>query len=215
MLYNNLDKHGGIQVSWESEQTPGDIAYQTATDNSGAYEFNGVEQGSYLLHAASRDSTKKTITRSITVTRKSQVVVDIVLTAAENITGRVTLEEQTDHLGALVFLEGTSYNAYTDSNGDFRIDNIPVAEYVLNAVRDGHNPSTGTVVSVTTETTDIPAIGLTATTATVNYSSLIVVTDESAGDNCANNYGQLGLGHTTQRGDEAYEMVDRLLPLEF
>ncbi|MBT4525917.1 MAG: hypothetical protein HOC24_05140 [Deltaproteobacteria bacterium] len=207
VFYNNLDEHSGIYVSLENNQTPGVISYQATTDKSGAYKFMNIEQGTYSLHASSQSSTEKKITRSVTVKRRSMAVIDIVLTAAGNIKGRVTLEGQTNHLGVLVFLEGTSYNAYTDPSGDFQINSIPVGNYVLDAVRSGHNPSTGTIVAVTSGTTEISMISL--TTSVDNYNSLIVVTDETPGDNCTNGGKKIETG--LDNGDGAGIALDGIL----
>lgn len=46
------------------------------------------------------------------------------------------------HLGILVYLAGTSYNAHTDENGKFTISNVPAGEYTVVAEYPGYQKVT-------------------------------------------------------------------------
>src|ERR1043165_5836971 len=67
-----------------------------------------------------------------------------------NLIGKITLTDHTgkpiaNKSGALVQIDGTSYSAVTDSNGDWEIHNLPSRTYSLSISKDGfvtfHDPS--------------------------------------------------------------------------
>ncbi len=86
---------------------------------------------------------------------------DLCLTPTGSISGQVTLSSQSDHRGALVFLEGTSYSAYTDTTGDFTLSGVPVSNYQYTAMAQGYLANKGNAVVVTkSQTTNVNLIVL-------------------------------------------------------
>src|SRR4030065_658418 len=79
------------------------------------------------------------------------------ITEVGSISGTVTLQNQTDNTGIMVYIPGTSFLALTDASGSFTISGVPEGTYlILRAEKDGYNYSSFsniTVQSATTTTT--------------------------------------------------------------
>ncbi|MBR4330604.1 MAG: leucine-rich repeat protein, partial [Candidatus Riflebacteria bacterium] len=93
----------------------------------GSYHFNNLESGTYTVYAHSPNSAEKAVFRNITVLpEKETLVADITLTATGSISGKVSLDNSLDNnIGFIVSIAGTSFMASTDSDGRFRITDIP------------------------------------------------------------------------------------------
>jgi hypothetical protein len=82
------------------------------------------------------------------------------------ITGRALLADAAPggHLGILVYLAGTSYNAHTDENGAYTIADLPAGTYTIVAERQGYQTVTVDRVTLDPEvhTHDAPYIARTA-----------------------------------------------------
>ncbi|MGC8741546.1 MAG: carboxypeptidase regulatory-like domain-containing protein [Candidatus Sumerlaeaceae bacterium] len=82
------------------------------------------------------------------------------------ITGRALLADAAPggHLGILVYLAGTSYNAHTDENGAYTIADLPAGTYTIVAERQGYQTATVDRVELdpTIHTREQPYIARTA-----------------------------------------------------
>lgn len=147
---------GGVAASVWKELAPGrDLAKTgvraTVVDAAGRYRFLGVEPGHYILDATLDDhlAATRTVQVPATATKADTIVVDVVLTPTGSLAGTVLLENGSDHASTVVYVEGTSYVAVTDPNGDYQIDGIPVGSYTVRATHPQYLDETqpGTVAS--------------------------------------------------------------------
>ncbi len=56
------------------------------------------------------------------------------------VTGQISVPEDTENWGILVFAEGTSYMAMTNRRGEFRLSGLPPGNYILRAIRNDLEP---------------------------------------------------------------------------
>ena len=71
------------------------------------------------------------------------------ITEVGSISGTVTLQNQTDNTGIMVYIPGTSFMALTDASGSFTISGVPEGTYlILRAEKDGYNYSSFSNITV-------------------------------------------------------------------
>jgi len=184
--FQNFDNHEGIQIDLKNNQDLDTIAYQASTDTTGNYLFSEVHSGNYQLSVSNLDSTEKIRTISISVSERNLKVVNMVLTAAGSIQGKINLDGKTGHRGTLIFLEGTSHVAYTDSEGEYLITNIPVGSYRLSAFHNGYKIDSNTLINVVSGISDVDLIDLAVDVSAANYENLIeFATFEGSQNGCS------------------------------
>jgi uncharacterized repeat protein (TIGR02543 family) len=117
------------------------IAAQATTDASGAYALIGLPPGTYTVNASSRDALEKAVTTTVNVSAGSTVEAPLLrLTRTGEIEGTVTLEGESNHLGIVVFIAGTSYSAMTAASGNFKMSFVPAGKgYTLVASKIGYD----------------------------------------------------------------------------
>jgi YVTN family beta-propeller protein len=120
-----------------SRDTDGDGVddwFQTAlADAYGYLEISGLAEGIYTLTVTSTDSTKAVRVENIQVLGSDVNLRTLRLTPVGSIRGTVQLEGASDHTGIHVYVPGTSYDAYTDSAGNFTISGVPEGTYAVRA----------------------------------------------------------------------------------
>jgi uncharacterized repeat protein (TIGR02543 family) len=117
------------------------IAAHATTDASGEYVLTGLPPGTYTLNASSKDALECAVVTTVKVCAGSAVEAPLLrLTRTGEIAGTVTLRDETNHLGIVVFIAGTSYSAMTAANGAYTMSFVPAGKgYTLVATRAGYD----------------------------------------------------------------------------
>lgn len=132
-IYQNLSDSSGIQITLlKTKEGATTLQDQITTSADGSYHFTKVDLGQYTLIASSKDSSEKAQTQNIEIL-KSEVtqIADLILTPTGEIIGQVMLADEISHEGILVYLLGTSYSAYTDTDGKYTFSDVPVGSYKI------------------------------------------------------------------------------------
>ena len=136
--------------------------YATTTDAEGVYMLNGLKEGTYFIEA-SRGSMKATSRASVSPTEAS--VVDLALTPTGGITGYCLLQGAgySGNAGTFVVIKGTDYIGFTDDDGSFTLDQIPVDSYQVSFVHPGYESQNypSSVSVPTADLADLDAVYLT------------------------------------------------------
>ena len=121
-----------------SASTPGRRV--TTTNSRGRFAFEGVDAGDYFLQVIADDhlGAMHSIKVPDPMAFVDTVYVDVNLTPTGTFTGVATLQGASNHVGIVVFAEGTSYVAVTGTNGDFELSDVPVGGYFIRAMRPGY-----------------------------------------------------------------------------
>lgn len=110
----------------------------TVSDDEGRYAFDFVLEGRYSLQARSEDHLAARQELVMGKAAAETTIVDIDLTPTGNFAGVVTRENAVEHGGSLVFVQGTSYAAVSDSTGAYQISDVPIGSWDLRAQYPGH-----------------------------------------------------------------------------
>ena len=125
-----------FETAAKAVRTKTDETLTTITDEEGFYMFTGLEEGTYFVEA-SKGSFKAQ--SSVSVSPREAAVVDMALTPTGSLTGICLLENETeDHSGTFVIIKGSSYIGYTDDDGSFSIQQIPVGTYRVRLMHQGY-----------------------------------------------------------------------------
>ena len=131
-FYSNDSIHDGIFITLESNTQPGTLMAQTSTDSEGNYEIIDLKADEYTLFASSQDSAEKVLQTPVSIEGTEAVTVeDLALTAVGAISGNVTMDGFTSHMGINVFVTGTSYGAFTGRGGNYTISQVPVGDHEI------------------------------------------------------------------------------------
>ncbi|MBW2138768.1 MAG: carboxypeptidase regulatory-like domain-containing protein, partial [Deltaproteobacteria bacterium] len=106
---------------------------ETITDEYGFLEVADLPNGTYTLTAVSSDNSKAVRVENIKIAGRSVHLKTLRMKPVGSISGQVQLEGETDHAGIHVYVPGTSFDASTDSSGNFTIFNVPEGTYDLRA----------------------------------------------------------------------------------
>lgn len=115
----------------------------------GEFVFDQVLPGTYTLYAEGSATLRAVRTGIVVEAGSATVVGTIALTPTGSISGTVSLEGAADHSGAVVFVAGTSYAAYSNAAGSFTITGVPVGTWTVMASKTGYLPATRGAVAVT------------------------------------------------------------------
>ncbi|MFZ2958086.1 MAG: hypothetical protein WA705_14455 [Candidatus Ozemobacteraceae bacterium] len=136
--------------------------YRTQSDVNGSFSFPNVETGEYTL-LARLDANHQSLRTGILVdVSKSVTIQDFQLTPVGSLRGTVAATGLTNLSGTLVYLDGTSYVAVTDSSGNYLMNGVASFTYTLKVQRPGFMTSSGVSVAINPSLiVDVPAITLT------------------------------------------------------
>jgi len=101
-----------------------DGAYTTSTNDNGEFSFAAVPLGEYTLIAGT-DENQFAQTGIVLNARASTTTVNAQLTPTGRITGKVRINSSQNVAGAIVYISGTSYVAFTNSLGEFELTRVP------------------------------------------------------------------------------------------
>lgn len=121
--------------------------YRGVSDGEGRFLLEGVTFGEYSLVAV-KDTNHQSVIPKFKVFQ-AITTVDVQLSPTGNLVGTVTISGETNLSSVMVYLDGTSYVALTDSTGKFALFNVPAGPYTLRAQRGlrGNFPQNVTVVA--------------------------------------------------------------------
>ncbi len=144
-----------------SDTTSSQDIDSTFTDSTGKFHFDSLTAGVYHIRSRSGDSLSG-VKRNIQYDTGHVQLSPLALQKAGAIHGKVTSKES-NHAGTLVYLPGTSYNAFTDSAGEYTISNVaPYSNYYVAFSRYGYASSVTYGVTVYPEVrTEIEQVILT------------------------------------------------------
>ena len=136
--YVNSDNHSGIQIRLVSTDSTGLFASDYCasrgistpmravedlqiTNKEGKFTFTNVLPGTYTIYASSDSTCEGAVTTDISVQASQTVTIDdLGLTATGNLKGKILFDDISENLVRFdVFIDGTSYFAITDSEGNF------------------------------------------------------------------------------------------------
>jgi len=165
----NLLPGNGLSVSQPLEQATGvakvkctvsGTNYSAETDDTGYFQILAVEPGSYILICKRTVSGEKSKAWLNVVDVQAGQTTDlgiIVIKDTGGISGHVKLLDQSDASGVLVYCAGRSYDAHTDQDGHFIIDEVAIGSYSLVFEKDGYDTIEIPVVVESAKTTKLPA----------------------------------------------------------
>ncbi|MBI1797465.1 MAG: carboxypeptidase regulatory-like domain-containing protein [Candidatus Eisenbacteria bacterium] len=120
----------------------------TVTDAAGHYAFDGVAPGAYLVTATRPHHDAGTARVQVPASAVS-IAVNIVLTPTGSFYGTATLENATNHQSTVVYVQGTSFGAFTGPTGVYTISNVPVGTWTVTATHGGYldQSTSGTITA--------------------------------------------------------------------
>ncbi|MGK5091345.1 carboxypeptidase regulatory-like domain-containing protein [Deltaproteobacteria bacterium TL4] len=148
--YHNQTEASGIQVTLlRVLEGLGTVVQKVVTPASGAYVFSKVELGNYTVLATQPDSLEKAIARDVSVQRATVIDLgELKLTPTGSISGTVLLESAANHEGTLIYLLGTAWSAYSDEQGGFTFQGVPVGTYSLKITHPQYASTTPQAIEV-------------------------------------------------------------------
>ncbi len=145
----NSPDHRGTLISLRA---PDGSAHVTVTDVAGAFNYIDLPEGQYTLTATHPGHTSHAQVAQI-VPGTPVVVGPQELAEVQTrgtLSGTVTLQGLTEHIGTLVSVAGTPYQAVTDAGGNFSIPDIPAGNYTVFMNMEGYVPQKVDLVEITT-----------------------------------------------------------------
>lgn len=114
-----------------------DECQEVTTDENGYLDISGLTNGTYSLTATGNDGNGAVMVQNIKIAGKSVHLKTVQLKPAANISGNIKLEGRTDHSDIHILIPGTSFDAYTDAEGNFTIWRVPEGTFNLRASKAG------------------------------------------------------------------------------
>jgi len=186
-----LSESKTVKISKDKDGDGVDDPFKDAvTDEFGHLEVGGLENGTYSLTAISDEKAVRI--ENIKIVGRSVHLKTIRMKPVGSISGQALLEGASDHSEIHVFIPGTSFATFTDSEGSFTIPNVPEGTYDLKAskenygtislsevaVESGKDSNIGSVVLDSTVGSVSGAVTLEGTS---NYAGILVWLQTSAG----------------------------------
>ena len=133
--------HDGISIVLTNDEA----SYEATSDVDGSFRIPAVKPGTYTLTASHDGYISKTVS-GVTVTQGQETALDEITLSQErlSLTGKVELEDASDHSGVLVTLateEGgePAYSASTEADGSYTMADIVPGEYFFTASKVGYS----------------------------------------------------------------------------
>lgn len=125
----------------------GPVTRVAAVGSDGAYTFENLPDGMYLVETSNVPSTvERSQSARVEVKDGAGTAPDMTFKGLGGISGRVSAPSGVN--GAEVFLAGQPFRTVTSDDGQFEFSNLPVGEYTLAAAHAGYEP-VSTKVTVT------------------------------------------------------------------
>jgi len=153
-------------------------AQTDTTKSDGSFSFNNVSDGTYNVQADQSDQYKA-IQKNVIISGGNSVSLGT-LTLAQTgaICGTAQLLDKSTHLGISIFIPGTSFNATTNTSGNYTIVYIPCGTYEVYASYSGYQSSSCESISVqSSEATTAPSIVLIPTAGSSTGGVIFTITD--------------------------------------
>ena len=148
--------------------------YTTLTDSSGSYNFPALPVGDgYSILAMAHDFEGAKVSNVTISANQEATVSDIVLSKYQtdfnlgSITGFARfsdIEDQLNHAGIVVSIEGTDFEAITSRDGSFILNNLEQGSYILNFSHATHLTQTLSVRVVAGASTEMDDVEMLART---------------------------------------------------
>ena len=162
------------------------------TDVNGLFTFSDIYSGDFTLQV-SKDGYQGFST-VVKVKANESLALGVFNIDAFSISGTVNLTGLQDHAGILVSIKNSSFNAVTDSSGEFYLAGMVAGTYQLQFTQAGYQTQT-TSVTITREQ---PATSLPSAMALSQYSLNGTVELTNASDHSAITISLLGTAFSTQ-----------------
>ncbi len=155
----NVFASGDVKPTLKANAGFGD--YRTTTDQKGGYVFSQIPVGEYTLYAI-KDNEHQFVQTNVVL--GAITVLDAQLTPTGALTGTVSVPAGLDAAGTWVYLQGTSFVAFTGIDGSYTLSNVPAGTYTLAAQRPGYRVVTTSITVAAGVSTTVPAISLDTST---------------------------------------------------
>ena len=138
--------------------------YFSMTNSTGEFTFQNVIPGNYNV-VAKKDQNHGTVRRNFNVSANASVLptdLELLLTATGDVSGQIQVPADfTSSSGIIAFLPGTSFSAFTDSEGKFSISGVPVGTYTVSFTATGLEQAKVDNISIGAgKTTSLPLVSL-------------------------------------------------------
>ncbi len=111
------------------------------SDDRGAFVFEAVPAGLYLVAATAPDTLEGVATAPVAVDGVTDATVGLVLTGVGSVSGTVLLDTAEPPAGTRVVLGGATATTLSGLDGGFALGALPEGEHSLFAVREGYEPA--------------------------------------------------------------------------
>ncbi|RYZ34168.1 MAG: hypothetical protein EOO71_39910 [Myxococcaceae bacterium] len=120
---------------------------QVAADAQGAFTFDGVTPGTYVLTGIKAGYEGPSLVVVVKPAETTTVSVTLKLVRSQ-VSGTITLEGATSHEGITVSLKDTAFTTTTNAQGAFVLEGVATGVYTLVASKEGYE--TGEVLAIVT-----------------------------------------------------------------
>ncbi len=125
---------------------------ETKTDEQGKFSFEGLASANYFVIAESASGFRAQISAAVG-TDQDKNIGTLVLKMTGNIFGKVILAQQKSADGVSVYVPGTSYIAISNTQGDFKLSNVPEGIYSVKYSKNGFSEIVASDIRVTAQKT--------------------------------------------------------------
>jgi len=176
-----LSESKTVKISKDTDGDGVDDWFKDApTDEFGHLEVDGLENGTYSLTAISDEKAVRI--ENIKIVGRSVHLKTIRMKPVGSISGQALLEGASDHSEIHVFIPGTSFAAFTDSEGSFTISNVPEGTYDLKASKENYGTISLSEVAVESgKDLNIGSVELASTVGSVSGTVTLEGTSNYAG----------------------------------
>lgn len=198
--YLNVQSPQGIRIYID-----GDDSLYDDTDSNGEFSISNVPVGTTCVKATVQTQTNQTFgfRKCYELKTSGTEIGNIVLEESGSLSGIVTLENESEYEGILVYAAGSSFNAYTDSSGSFTVSDMPPGEYDVTILKDGYaSRKYNSVIINPGEMTNLGSISLMASESCTDGGAVLAITSVSQ------NADTIDIGESTVLSIEACSSLD-------
>lgn len=141
-LHGTLTTPRGTPLVGGTIRLSGAIEAAVQSDAEGAFLFERVPAGPYLVAATADHTLEGVTTRLVQVSGADDGAIALALTGVGTVRGKITLEDEPLAAGTQVVIGGRTQITLTGLDGSFVIDRVPEGKASLFAIHEGWQPST-------------------------------------------------------------------------